>query len=52
MEYTLAGIWKGQMANARTLRAMPGKFTEEYICTLAEGRHAWILCGCMMWSTG
>ena len=25
MEYILAGIWKGQMANARLLRSLPGK---------------------------
>lgn len=24
MEYILAGVWKGQMANARLLRAVPG----------------------------
>ena len=27
MEYILAGVWKGQMANARFLRAIPGKRT-------------------------
>ena len=32
MEYILAGIWKGQMANARFLRAIPGSYEDYFRC--------------------